>query len=181
MGTDETIAAVAIALLSGSGGMWAWMTSRGKSGAEASSIATDAALRAQAAVLDSLKNRVTEMEDEKRAGEIQAALDLAVMRDSLSKAEKERQYFSDHLAQVQAEFRQAQADCERAMDEFRSALATERAARAKERAELYAALDTERAARADVERKLAAYLRRFPQFDEGFKRPGTAPLGGNNG
>lgn len=146
-------------LLMGGGGMWAYLSNRKKANIEPEIAANEAALKNVTAVMETLRKRVDELANENALlrEQIETERQQAQLRheDELARAEEQKEYFANALTANQAQM----------------------AAMRVEFDNCHRRLQQKTAEVEEAQRRLESYLRRFPQFGEGFKRAtGTGPL-----
>lgn len=149
----ELIGTALVALLTG-GGVWQYMTSRRKTHVEADALATKTAMDTMLASFEFQNKRMAELKDENTMLREQIETEMTQMearhQEELAKSAESRNYF-------QIQLRENQIRMEAMEQEFKGC---------KHNLE-QKTIDLERS-----QARLIDYLKRFPQFDEGFnKRP----------
>lgn len=138
--------------LCGGGGVWVWLSSRRKTHAEADEIATKTAMGAMLQSLEFLKNRVGSLDNEntllREQIETEAGQREARHQEELAETLTKMSYFQQELSKTQAAIAVMMGEfeaCKRTLEQR--------------------TLELER-----TQARLMDYLKRFPQFDEGFSR-----------
>lgn len=151
MTTDRAIEiALALIAMAGGGGVWAWLTSKKKTHAEADEIATKSAMGAMLQSLEFLKSRVAALDSENANLRLQIEVEREQLearhQQELASALEKMNYFQKELGETRAAMQVMQSEftnCKINLEE--QIRITERKAA-----------------------KLEDFMRRFPQFAEGF-------------
>lgn len=135
-----------LGVVAGGGGLWAYLTNKRKTSAEAVALSTKTAMDAILQSVEFLKARTKELGEENSSLRELMELQQARMEErhqtEVTALQEQKAYFQDELARAQVKFEQCRKDLELKIDELGRAHA-----------------------------RIEDQMRRFPQFQDTWRRP----------